>query len=110
MSDRAQDLTQTKDGIDQALSTIQAASVGLDAISDLTQQAEGLAIAARSTSDPTQRAALASQFNELRSQIDSLAQDAGFGGTNLIQGSPDDLDVILNEDGSSSLSVRPGTL
>jgi flagellin len=106
LSDRAQDLTQTKDGVDQALSAIEAATNGLDAIGELTQQAEGLALAARNTSDPNQRAALASQFNEVRSQIDSLAQDAGFGGTNLIQESPDDLEVALNEDGSSSLTVQ----
>ncbi len=106
LSDRAQDLTQTKDGVDQALSTIQAATNGLDAIGELTRQAEGLALAARSSSDPNERAALAGQFNELRSQIDSLAQDSGFGGTNLVQGSPDDLDVSLNEDGSSSLAVQ----
>ncbi|NKB56333.1 MAG: flagellin [Alphaproteobacteria bacterium] len=106
LSDRAQDLTQTKDGVDQALSSIQAATNGLDAIGELASQAEGIAIAARNTNDPTQRAALANQFNELQSQIDSIAQDASFGGTNLIQGSPDDLDVSLNEDGSSSLTIQ----
>lgn len=106
LSNRAEDLTQTKDGVDQALSTIQAATNGLDAIGELSQQAEGIALAARNTSDPNQRAALADQFNELQSQIDSLAQDSGFGGTNLIEGSPDDLDVSLNEDGSSSLTIQ----
>jgi flagellin len=63
-------------------------------------------LVARNTKDPNQRAALAGQFNELQSQIDSLAQDSGFGGTNLIQGSPDDLDVVLNEDGSSNLTIQ----
>lgn len=106
LSNRAQDLTRTKDGVDQALSTIDAATAGLDAIGSLVQQAEGLAIAARNTSDPEQRAALAGQFNELQSQIDSIAQDSGFGGTNLVQSSPDDLEVALNEDGSSSLTVQ----
>ena len=53
LGDRAQDLSQTKDGVDQALSTILAANNGLDAISDLTQQVEGLTRAARNTSDPT---------------------------------------------------------
>lgn len=106
LNGRAQDLTQTKDGVDQALSTIQAATNGLDAIGELTRQAEGIALAARNTSDPNQRAALADQFNELQSQIDSIAQDSGFGGTNLIQGTPDNLDVALNEDGSSSLTVQ----
>jgi len=106
LSNRAQDLSSTKDGVDQAISTIQAATNGLDAIGELTRQAEGLARAARNTSNPDQRAALAGQFNELRNQIDGLAQDAGFNGTNLVQESPDDLTVALNEDGSSSLTVQ----
>ncbi len=106
LNNRAEDLNRTKDGVDQAISTVQAASSGLDAIADLTKQAEGLATAARNTSDPTQRAALADQFNEVRNQIDSLARDASFGGTNLIQSSPDNLDVPLNEDGSSTLTIQ----
>jgi len=106
LSNRAQDLGRTKDGVDQAISAVQAATSGLDAIGQLTQQAEGLARAARSTSDPDQRAALAGQFNEVRNQIDSLAQDASFNGTNFLQSTPDDLDVALNEDGSSSLTIE----
>lgn len=106
LSNRAQDLTRTKDGVDQAISAVQAATGGLDAIGQLAQQAEGLALAARNAGDPAQRAALAGQFNELRGQIDSLTRDAGFNGTNLVQASPDDLDVSLNEDGSSSLTIQ----
>lgn len=106
LSNRAQDLTRTKDSVDQALSTIDAATTGLDAIGSLVQQADGLAIAARNTSDPNQRAALASQFNELQTQIDNIARDSGFGGTNLVQSAPDNLEVALNEDGSSSLTVQ----
>lgn len=106
LSNRASDLTQAKGNIDQAISTVEAANVGLDAINDLAQQARAVAQAAKSTSDATERQALAAQFNELRGQIDSLAQDAGFSGTNLISSSPDNLDVALNEDGSSSLTVQ----
>lgn len=106
LSSRAEDLTRTKDGVDQAISAVQAATDGLDAIGELTRQAEGLAIAARGTSDPTQRAALASQFNEVVNQIDNIAQDASFNGTNLVQSSPDNLDVALNEDGSSTLAIQ----
>jgi flagellin len=106
LSNRAQDLTRTKDGVDQAISAVQAATNGLDAIGQLTRQAEGLARAAQNTSDPNQRAALAGQFNELRNQIDSLARDSGFNGTNLVQATPDNLDVSLNEDGSSSLTIQ----
>ncbi len=105
LSNRAADLSQVKDRIGQAISTIQAATTGLDAIADLTKQARAIAEAARNTSDPTERQALADQFNRLRGQIDNLARDAGFGGTNLIQSSPDTLEVTLNEEGSSTLTV-----
>jgi flagellin-like hook-associated protein FlgL len=106
LSDRAGDLTRAKDGVDQAISTVQAATNGLDAIDDLTQQAEGLARAARATSDPAQREALAGQFNEVLNQIDNIAQDAGFNGTNLVQSTPDNLPVALNETGSSSVTFE----
>ncbi|MDP6389149.1 MAG: flagellin [Alphaproteobacteria bacterium] len=106
LTNRASDLTQAKGNIDQAISTVEAANVGLEAIDDLAQQARAVAQAAKSTGDATERQALAAQFNELRGQIDSLAQDAGFNGTNLISSSPDNLDISLNEDGSSSLTIQ----
>jgi flagellin len=43
------------------------------------------------------------QYNELLSQIDDLAKDAGFNGVNLIKG--DTLSVLFNEDGSSKLDI-----
>ncbi len=60
----------------------------------------GLTAAAYTTglsSDKTSaaRTALASQFNELRTQVDQIAKDSGFNGTNLLGG--DTLSVIFNE-------------
>ncbi len=58
------------------------------------------------TSAPTansDRAAFATQFNELRTQIDQLAADASFNGINLL--TSDSLTVTFNEDATSSLSV-----
>ena len=43
----------------------------------------------------TDRAALETEFNNLRTQIDQLAADASFNGNNLLNG--DDLTVIFNE-------------
>ena len=106
LSNRAEDLTRAKDGVDLAISPVQAAGNGLDAIDALTQQAEGLAHAARDTSDPDQREALAGQFNEVLNQIDNIAQDAGFNGINLVQAAPDDLPVALNETGSSNITFE----
>lgn len=52
----------------------------------------------------TTRQDLAAQFDSLRTQIDQLAADAGFNGINLLQG--DNLEVVFNEDGSSSLTIN----
>ena len=49
------------------------------------------------------RAALETQFNNLRGQIDQLAADASFNGNNLLNG--DSLTVIFNENNTSSLSI-----
>ncbi len=49
------------------------------------------------------RASLAAQFDELRTQIDQLALDSGFNGVNLLNG--DSLTVTFNEDGTSSLGI-----
>ena len=101
LSNRAADLIQARDQVGQAISTIQSAEVGLDSINQLSDQARAIAIAAQNASDPAERAQLADQFNQIRVQIDSIASDASFGGTNLIGASPDNLDVPLNEDGGT---------
>ncbi len=44
------------------------------------------------------------QYNDLLDQIDSLAKDASYNGINLLAG--DDLKVVFNEDGSSSLTIK----
>ncbi|NKB57300.1 MAG: flagellin [Alphaproteobacteria bacterium] len=105
LTNRADDLTGLKDSIDQGISTIEAAINGIEAITELIEQAKGLAITAKATSDTNERSALAVQFDALLTQIDSLGNDASFGGTNLIAGTPDNLTVSFNEDGSSSLTI-----
>jgi flagellin len=105
LNNRADDLSGLKDNIDQSISAIEAAINGIEAITELVEQAKGLAITSKATSDTNERSALAVQFNSLLTQIDSLANDASFGGTNLVQGTPDNLTVTFNEDGTSTLTV-----
>jgi flagellin len=105
LTNRADDLNGLKDNIDQSISTIEAAINGIEAITELIEQAKGLAITAKATSDTSERSSLSVQFNALLDQIDSLGNDASFGGTNLLQGTPDNLVVNFNEDGSSVLTV-----
>jgi flagellin-like hook-associated protein FlgL len=51
----------------------------------------------------TTRANLQTQYNDLLTQIDSLAGDASYNGINLLNG--DDLKVVFNEDSTSSLTI-----
>lgn len=105
LSNRADDLLKLKDNIDQGISALAAAINGIEAITELVEQAKGIVATAKATSDVTERASLAAQFNALRAQINSLANDSSFNGTNLISNTPDSLTVFFNEDGSSSLTV-----
>ncbi|MBD8064275.1 hypothetical protein IC608_02135 [Devosia sp. PTR5] len=50
------------------------------------------------------RAGLADQFNELRDQLDKLADDASFNGINLLRG--DKLAITFNETGTSSIEIQ----
>ncbi len=50
------------------------------------------------------RADLAKQFNELRDQLDKLADDASFNGINLLRG--DNLKITFNETGTSSINIQ----
>ncbi|MGI9414937.1 MAG: flagellin [Hyphomicrobiales bacterium] len=52
----------------------------------------------------TTRETLATEFDAIRDQIDQLAEDARFNGNNLLQN--DDVKVIFNEDGTSSLTIN----
>ena len=54
-------------------------------------------------STDTTRQALAASFDTLLTQIDQLAADAGFNGVNLLSGQ--NLDVVLNESGTSTLTI-----
>ncbi|HWA20241.1 MAG TPA: flagellin [Devosia sp.] len=49
------------------------------------------------------RAELVDSYNEILSQIDTLAKDSGYNGVNLLKG--DTLAVLFNEDGSSKLNI-----
>ena len=56
------------------------------------------------TTNSETRTTYQNQYNDLLTQIDSLAKDASYNGINLLAG--DDLKVVFNEDGSSSLTIE----
>jgi flagellin-like hook-associated protein FlgL len=105
LSFRADDLGRLKDNIDQSISAIQAAINGIEAITSLIEQSQGIAITAKATGDTNERSSLGVQFDALLSQIDSLTNDASFQGQNLISAAPDNLVVDFNEDATSQLTI-----
>jgi flagellin-like hook-associated protein FlgL len=61
----------------------------------------------RATNNTT-REQLAASFDDLRTQIDQLAADAGYNGVNLLNG--DNLKIQFNEGNTSSITLRGATL
>ena len=104
LNNRASDLGTLLDAQGQAIRTVEVADDGLTAIEALVDSARAQATAALQTEDIGARAIAAQAFDDILVQIQQLADDASFNGTNLLEG--DDLQVIFNEDGSSSLTVE----
>jgi flagellin len=101
--DRANDLSGLKDNMNEAIQIVKAADAGITAIEDLIAQAKSLANSALATANTTERASYATQFGNLRTQIDALASDAIYKGTNLL--ADGNLSVIFNEGSTSSLTI-----
>lgn len=99
---RASDLAARKDAMGESLQTVKAADEGIKAITSLIEQAKGLAASAKSAT-AGDRVILAAQFDALLTQIDQLAGDASYKGTNLLDSGS--MTVSFNEDGTSSLTV-----
>ena len=102
-TNRANDLATAKASMGEAIQTVKAGLQGIDGITNLIQQAQGLAASARSAST-SDRASLATQFDALRTQINQLASDAGYKGTNFLA-SGSKLVVNFNESNTSTLTI-----
>ncbi len=101
LSDRAFDIAEKKDGIDQAISSVKVTLDTVNSIDSIVKQMKGIAIGAKSATG-TELAAIVTQYNELKTQIDNLAGDAVYQGNNLVNGTGTTLTV---EFGTSSTSV-----
>ena len=85
-TNRASDLNDRKDMMAEAVQTIKAADNGITAITALIQSAKGLASAALGTSDTAAQATYQAQYSQIKSQINTLASDSSYRGTNLLTG------------------------
>jgi len=104
--DRAGDLSVRKDGMGEAIQTVKAANEGITAITDLIASAKGIAQSALSAGT-AEASTLAAQFNSILDQIDTVAADSGYKGTNLLSATAAErtLTVKFDESGDSSLTI-----
>ena len=104
LSDRAVDLDGRKSEIDQAISSVSTALEAIEAVDSVLRQLKGLAIQAKSATG-SQLTSIVTQFNELRTQISNLANDAEFQGLNLVNSSANSLTVEFSTSTSSTLTI-----
>ncbi|MDY6879088.1 MAG: hypothetical protein V2J25_01010 [Desulfatiglans sp.] len=102
---RAGDLAFRKDEMGEGIQTIKAADAGISAITDLIASAKSLAQSALSAESTTEINDLETQYNTLLDQIDTLAEDSGYKGVNLLGGTTQTLNVNFDENGDSSITV-----
>ncbi|MEQ8735003.1 MAG: flagellin [Rhodospirillaceae bacterium] len=101
LNSRAADLQNIKDGITDGINVIRASIQGLEGMEAVLKQMKALAQSAISAPESSTRGKLASQFNELRSQVDNLAEDSSFNGINLLKNS-----TSAFEAGADTLTVK----
>lgn len=114
LNNRASDLSTLLDGIGQGVKVLEAANKGIETITKLAQTAKGLTNSAKNATTQDERNAYAAQYTEVLKQINTIANDSGYNGSNLIKAGAaagtDDLTVNFNEDGSSKLTVAAKAL
>lgn len=100
---RASDLSAKKDSMIEAIQNGKAADAGIKAITSLIETAKGIAGSAHMASVKDRTTSLSDQFNTIMNQVNTLAGDSGFRGTNLLNN--EDLTVNFNEDSSSNMTI-----
>jgi flagellin len=104
LSDRAEDMEGKRESIDQSISSVSAALEAIEAIDSIVKQMKGLAISAKSASG-SEFTSLKAQYDELRGQINNLANDATYQGLNLVNSTASSLLVSFSTLTSSSISI-----
>ena len=105
LTDRAFDFVEKKEGIDQGITSLSAALEGAAAIEDLVRQLKGLANSLKAATG-SQFSDIVSQYNNIRTQIGTLADDTTYQGVNLINSTSETLSVSFSEQSASLLTVN----
>ncbi|GAB4525649.1 MAG: hypothetical protein Tsb0019_27750 [Roseibium sp.] len=105
LTSRANDLSTLLDDMGQSVQTLKAADEGISSITKLVESAKAKANQALQSQSQYERKQFAAQYNELLTQIEDLAKDAGYKGKNLLAGDGNELTTIFNEDSTSKLKI-----
>jgi flagellin len=94
------------DSLNRGISTVDVAMSAGQSISDLLIQMKQTALSASDASlDTASRQALNDSFTALRDQIASVVQNAQFNGSNLIDGSTQQITALASADGTHRITV-----
>jgi flagellin len=102
---RADDLSARKDEMAESIQLVNAANDGVESISNLIASAKSLAQSALSSTTTTELNTLESQYQQVLCQIDLLADDSGYKGVNLLDGTNVTHTVKFDETGTSALTM-----
>ena len=93
---RASDLNNLKDGIREAVQVIKASETGNNAITNILREAAAIADTATTTANRDELLKFINNYNSMRNQLDLIAKDSSYMGTNLLL--RQDLSVDLGND------------
>jgi flagellin-like hook-associated protein FlgL len=102
---RAGDLAARKDEMSEGIQTVKAADAGIESIRSLISAAKSLATSALSGETTSDINTLMSQYHQVLAQIDTIADDSGYKGVNLLDGSSVTTQVKFDELGNSNLTM-----
>jgi len=102
---RASQLSNIKNGLGTSLQTVTSATNSISDVTTVVNQLSGIVTQALGTTSTATRAGLASQFNNLLTQLDELVNDATFNGTNLLNSTSSTLIVYFNETNTTQLTI-----
>ena len=104
LNNRANDLSTRKDSIDQGISSVTAATQGIQSAVTILQQLQGIAQSAK-TETKSEQAASGAQFTTLLKQLNSLVNDTSYQGLNLVNSTATSLNLQFSSSSSSTLKV-----
>lgn len=102
---RSEDLASRKDEMSESVQLVAAANEGVESVTALIASAKSLAQSALSASSTSEINTLYSQYEEVLSQIDLMADDSGYKGVNLLDSTNVTHTVKFDEQGDSSLTM-----